>query len=349
MGKDFSIAVDAMGGDDSPRVSVQGAVRAFTEDGINLVLVGHEKVLKKELKRLGSAARKIPIVHAEEVVGMDESAITPLRQKKNSSIRRCAELVRRGEAQGVVTIGNTGAAFAVAKTLIGTLPGVDRPAIAAFLPTMSGQTVLLDVGANVSAKTHQLREFAVMGHFYAQVIQGEEHPKIGLLSVGEEKGKGTDLTREVYEVLQETGLNFVGNVEGRDIFNGQVDVVVCDGFVGNAILKSVESMASLLARMLREELNQSWKGRLGSFLGRQAFEALRLRTDPNEVGAAPLLGVDAAFFVGHGSSTARGVQSSIRRAAEFLAVDVHINIRKKLAVMHGKEETLLGDRNKGSL
>ncbi len=236
------IAVDAMGGDFAPQSPVQGAFQAAVEDGTSILLVGDRARLEAELAKLGDHGGRIEIVHAEEVVGMDEPAITPIRKKRRSSIRLCAELVKEGRAQAMVTAGNTGAAMIVAKMVIGTIAGVDRPALAAVLPNQTGRTVLLDVGANVDTKPQHLREFAVMGHFYAQEVLGTASPRIGLMSIGEEEGKGTDLTREVFKVLKRTGLNFVGNVEGRDVFNGSVDVIVCDGFVGNVVLKSAEAL-----------------------------------------------------------------------------------------------------------
>ncbi|HEX2252597.1 MAG TPA: phosphate acyltransferase PlsX [Thermoanaerobaculia bacterium] len=338
------IAVDAMGGDHAPRAAVEGAWRAVTEDGARVLLVGRREAVVTELARLapGPPPPGLEIVHAEEVVGMDEPAITPIRRKRASSVRLCAELVREGRAAAMVTAGNTGAAMIVAKMVIGTLPGVDRPALAAVLPNDGGRTVLLDVGANVESKPSHLRQFAVMGHFYAQEVIGTRAPRIGLLSIGEEEGKGTDTTREVFKVLKTTGLNFVGNVEGSDVFNGAVDVVVCDGFVGNVLLKGAEAVAQLLGRMLREELAVSARTRLGYLAARPAFDALRRRTDYREYGAATLLGVESGCFIGHGRSNARAIQSSVRRAVEFATAELAAKIRDKVAVLHSEEERLLG-------
>jgi glycerol-3-phosphate acyltransferase PlsX len=316
------IAVDAMGGDHAPRCAVEGAVRAAREDGT-------------------ASEPRVELVHAEEVVGMDEPAITPIRKKRRSSIRICAQLVKEDRAQAMVSAGNTGAAMIVAKMVIGTIPGVDRPALAAILPNARGRTVLLDVGANVDTKPAQLREFAVMGHFYAQEVIGTPSPKIGLLSIGEEEGKGTDLTREVFKVLKKTGLNFVGNVEGRDVFNGNADVIVCDGFVGNVVLKSAESLAELFGRMLREELSRSPRTRAGYLLAKPAFARFRTRTDYSEYGAAPLLGVNGGCFIGHGRSNAKAVQNAIRRAVEFSTAALANKIRDKVAELHSQEERLL--------
>jgi glycerol-3-phosphate acyltransferase PlsX len=283
-------------------------------------------------------------VHADEVVGMDEPAITPIRKKRRSSLRLCAELVREGKAQAMVTAGNTGAAMIVAKMVIGTVSGVDRPALAAVLPNRSGRTVLLDVGANVNSKPIHLRQFAVMGHFYAQEVLGMASPRIGLLSIGEEEGKGNDLTREVFRVLKTTGLNFLGNVEGRDVFDGTVDVIVCDGFVGNVVLKSAESLAEFLGGLLREEIEGSPRGKLGYLFTKPMFDRLRERTDYRQYGAAPLLGVNGGCLIGHGRSNAEAVHNAIRRAAEFSAAQLDRKIRDKIAELHRQEERLLAAR-----
>ncbi|HUO86091.1 MAG TPA: phosphate acyltransferase PlsX [Thermoanaerobaculia bacterium] len=336
------IAVDAMGGDHAPRSAVEGAVSVARQDGVGILLVGDRQVVARELALIDRVPGHLEVVHADQVVGMDDPAVSAIRQKRRSSLRICADLVAEGRAQAMFTAGNTGAAMIAAKVVIGTIPGVDRPALAAVLPNDGGRTVLLDVGANVDTKPSQLREFAVMGHFYAQEVLGTPSPRIGLLSIGEEEGKGTDLTREVFKVLKTTGLNFIGNVEGRDVFNGSTDVVVCDGFVGNVLLKGAEALALLLGRMLREELANDARTRLGYAMARPAFDALRRRTDYREYGAAPLLGVDAGCFIGHGRSNARAVESSIRRAVEFTTADLAAKIRDKVAVLHSQEERLLG-------
>ena len=338
------IAVDAMGGDSAPQSAVEGAFRAAREDGCSILLVGDRSRVEAELRRLGSLDGRIEIVHAEEVVGMDEPAITPIRKKRRSSLRLCAELVHEGRAQAMVTAGNTGAAMIAAKMVIGTVSGVDRPALAAVLPNRQGRTVLLDVGANVDSKPVHLREFAVMGHFYAQEVIGTPSPRIGLLSIGEEEGKGTDLTREVFKGLKTTGLNFVGNVEGGDLFDGSVDVIVCDGFVGNVVLKSAEGLAEFILRMLREEISGSPRGKLGYQLAKPAFDRFRERTDYSEYGAAPLLGLNGGCFIGHGRSNARAVQNAIRRATEFSNARLDRKISDKIAELHRQEERLLGNR-----
>jgi len=340
----MQIAVDAMGGDHAPQSPVEGAVRAATEDGTSIFLVGDRARVEAELARLGVAGhRRLEVIHAEEVVGMNEPAITPIRKKRRSSIRLCAELVKEGRAQAMVTAGNTGAAMISAKMIIGTVSGVDRPALAAVLPNMNGRTVLLDVGANVDSKPIHLREFAVMGHFYAQEVIGTPSPRIGLMSIGEEEGKGNDVTREVFKVLKTTGLNFLGNVEGRDVFNGNADVIVCDGFVGNVILKSAEALAEMIFRMLREEVESSARTKAGYVLAKPAFDRFRQRTDYREFGAAPLLGVNGGCFIGHGRSNPRAIQNAIRRAVEFSAAQLDRKIHDKIAELHSQEERLLGE------
>lgn len=326
------IAVDAMGGDFAPRAVVEGAARAAAE-GIGVFLVGDRRVIERELELLGLDPHGTPhllIEHAEQVVAMEERAIA-VAKKRQASMRVCARLVKEGRAQAMVTAGNTGAALIVAKTVIGTLPGVDRPALVGVFPNRSGRTVVLDVGANVNAKASHLCQFAVMGHFYAQEILGTAKPRVGVLSNGEEEGKGTEVTREVYKMLQRTDLNFVGNVEGRDIFRGSVDVIVCDGFVGNAVLKASESLASYLGSLMKSELRSSLRTVLGYWLAQPALQEFRRLTDWSEYGAAPLLGVKAGVFIGHGRSSAKAIGNAIRRAAEFCEAGLGERIHAKLA------------------
>jgi glycerol-3-phosphate acyltransferase PlsX len=335
----LAVAVDAMGGDHAPRAAVQGARLAALEGPAEILLVGRAEKIERELVRLGGPVTHLEVVHAEEVVSMEETG-TSVRRKRSSSVARCAELVRDGRAQSMVSAGNTGAAMVAAKLLIGAIPGVDRPALAAVFPNRRGRTVVLDVGANLESKPEQLRQFAVMGHFYARELLGTTAPRIGLLSIGEEEAKGTDLTREAFQALANTGLNFVGNVEGRDVFNGEADVVVCDGFVGNVLLKSAESMAEMIVGMMREELRRSPRTRLGGWLAKPAFVNFKRRTDYTEYGAVPLLGVQGGCFIGHGRSNAKAMKNAIRSAIEFCAADLHVKIRDKVAELHAEEARL---------
>ncbi|MXX75406.1 MAG: phosphate acyltransferase PlsX [Holophagales bacterium] len=327
------IAVDAMGGDHAPRTVVEGALLAARENGLRLLLVGRREVLEREIEELESVASdldRIEIVHAREVVGMGESALA-VRRKRDSSVRVCARLVREGRAAAMLTAGNTGAALVAGKMVIGVAPGVDRPALAVTMPRRVGRTILLDAGANVDSKPHQLRQYAVMGHYLAQQLLRMRSPRIGLLSIGEEVGKGTELVREAFKALDATGLNFVGNVEGRDVFSGAADVVVCDGFVGNAILKSAESLAEFIGSQLREEMSRNWRTKFGYLLARPAFESFKSRIDYSEYGGAPMLGLRGGCFVAHGRSSARAIHNAVRRAVEFCEADIHLKVSAKLS------------------
>ena len=328
------IALDAMGGDEAPTSNVAGAI-SYLESYPNhtILLVGDETVLKSEVDRLAppQAVRKgLEIVHASEVVDMDEPPITPIRKKRDASVRVAATAVREGDAAAMVSAGNTGAAMICAKMVIGTSPGVDRPALCAVLPNRKGHTVLLDVGANVDSKPEQLRQFAVMGHFFSQELQSSQRPRIGLLSIGEEQGKGTDTIKETFGVLERTGVNFIGNVEGGDVFSGDVDVVVCDGFVGNVLLKSAESLASMVAEMLREEIDGRLLSRLGMLVALPSVNKFKTRVDYSEIGGAPLLGLKGACFIAHGRSSPKAIRNAIRGAVEFTEHGTSEKISKKL-------------------
>ncbi len=336
------IAVDAMGGDLAPRAAVAGAVAAALRDGVDISLVGDRAAIGRELERWGRPDGHVEVVHAAEVVGMDEPA-TAVRRKRHSSLVICAEMVRDGQADAMVTAGNTGAAMVAAKLAMGTISGVHRPALAAVFPNRRGRTVVLDVGANVDSRPEHLRQFAVMGHFYAQEVIGTPRPRIGLLSIGEEDMKGTEVTRDAGKALAATGLNFVGNVEGHDVFNGECDVVVCDGFVGNVLLKAAESMAELIVGMMREELHRTSRTQFGGWLARPAFLNFQRRTDYAEYGAVPLLGVPGGCFIGHGRSNAKAIRNAILRAVEFCDAELHAKIRDKVAVLRAEEARLAAE------
>src|SRR5207244_5865246 len=262
-----------MGGDHAPHEIVKGALLAVSEYPVEVILVGQEEVVRKELA-VADSLRHIEVVDAREVIEMEDTALAPLRRKRNSSVRVCANLVSEGRADAFVSAGNTGATWTSARAVMGMIEGVSRPALAAILPNANDHTLLLDVGANVDAKPNHLREFAVMGHFYAQMVFGIASPRVGLLSIGEEEGKGNELTKEVFRVLKETGLNFIGNAEGRDVYNGNADVVVCDGFIGNVVLKASEAIGEMLTRTIREELMRNWRRKLGGLLAKNAFDEL---------------------------------------------------------------------------
>ena len=337
----ITVAVDAMGGDHAPAAVVRGAVDALQEADCSLILVGDETTIRDILSDRKFDNGRLEIVDTDEVVGMQEPATTPIRQKRRSSVRLCADLVHQGRAHGMVSAGNTGAAMIVAKMVIGTIEGVDRPALSMLVPNPKGSTLVLDVGANVDSKAEYLRQFAVLGHSYAQEILGTSSPRVGLLSIGEEEGKGTDLTREVFKIMESGSLNFVGNVEGRDVFAGTVDVIICDGFVGNVLLKSCESLVELMAHLVNEEIQKSWISRLGYFLARPAFARLRRCVDSTEYGAAQLLGIKGACFIGHGNSNAKAIKNSVLKATEFCQADLHLKMREKIAELHRFEVQLL--------
>ena len=326
----MKIAVDAMGGDHGPAVVVEGAVAAVHETGASTILVGDQAAIDREITRLGAGGLDLEVRHASQVVGMAESPSLALRRKRDSSLRVAAELVRDGKAAAFISAGNTGAAMAISMFVIGVLRGIDRPAIAAVLPNLRGYTVLLDVGANVAPKPWHLFQYALMGHVYARDILGVDRPRVGLLSVGEEEGKGNDLTREAYEQLRESHLNFVGNCEGRDIYNGNCDVVVTDGFTGNVALKISESLAEMLGAMIREELSRDLRSKLGAALAMPAFARFRRRVDYTEMGGAPLLGIDGAAVICHGASPVKAIKNAVRVAGEWAKAGLNEHIRAAL-------------------
>jgi glycerol-3-phosphate acyltransferase PlsX len=341
-----------MGSDRAPKPEIEGAIHAARHYGVRVLLVGPETVLKSELERHPSASRlPIEIVHASEVITMDDKAVQAVRAKRDSSIRVGLRLVREGQAAGFVTAGNTGAAMASAKMVLGALPGVDRPALAAVLPTASGTAaILLDVGANVDCKPHNLEQFAVMGEIYFRSmfggikfgdpkpgrfgLGGGKSPRVGLLSIGEEETKGNELTRESFQLLKQLPLNFVGNVEGRDLFNGHVDVIVADGFVGNVALKTSEGVARMIRTVLKESLRATITSQVGYMLSRSAFSDFKKRIDHTEYGGAPLLGLKGVCIITHGSSNANAIKNAVRVAAEFSERHINESIERGLAALH---------------
>jgi len=327
------VALDAMGGDRGPEVNIEGAVAAARELGLTILLVGNEEDLDRSLRRHSTNGLGITICHAPETVGMDESPSAALRKKKHSSIRVGLELVKKGEADAFISAGNTGAVMATAMITLGSLPGVERPAIALIVPTLRGQSILLDAGANADCKPRHLLQFAIMGDVYARQVMGKKSPTVGLLSIGEEESKGNELTREAFKELEEErSLNFTGNVEGRDVFSGAADVIVCDGFTGNIALKISESAAEFFTVLLKEELEKGLVGKLGALLTRGAFRRFKKRVDYTEYGGAPLLGVGGICIISHGRSTAKAIKNAIRVAAECVENGVIEHIRKGIAV-----------------
>src|SRR5207248_4489176 len=330
------VAVDAMGSDRAPKPEVEGAILACRHYDVQVVLVGREAEIREELKReieKHPTVKNLPIdvVHATEVIGMGEKAATAIRTKRDSTIRVGTRLVREGRAAGFVTAGNTGAAMATAKMVLGALPGVDRPALAAVFPTAAGTAaILLDVGANVDSKPHNLEQFAIMGEIYYRSIFGKNRPRVGILSIGEEESKGNELTREAYKLVKTLPLNFKGNVEGRDLYNGNLDVIVCDGFVGNVALKISEGMVQTVRYLLKESLRATITRQVGYLLARRAFDDFKKRLDYSEYGGAPLLGVKGVCIVGHGSSNSNAIKNAIRIAAEGARAGITSKIEDEL-------------------
>jgi glycerol-3-phosphate acyltransferase PlsX len=331
------IALDAMGTDRAPKPEIEGAIQAARNYGVRVVLVGQEPVVRAELARYPAAAGlPIEIAHASEVITMDDKAMQAVRAKRDSSLRVGLRLVRDGQAAGFVTAGNTGAAMATAKMVFGGIPGVDRPALAAVFPTSVGTAAaLLDVGANVDCEPQNLAQFAVMGEIYFRNMFGTPRPRVGLLSIGEEETKGNQLTRDAFQLLKQLPLNFVGNVEGRDLYGGQVDVIVADGFVGNVALKTSEGVANLVRATLKETLKATITRQVGYLLSRSAFADFKKRLDHTEYGGAPLLGVKGVCFITHGSSNANAIKNAIRVAAEFAERKINDKIEKELATIRG--------------
>lgn len=327
-----TIAVDAMGGDAAPKAEVEGAIQAARSLGVRVILVGREDLLKRALAaQNGHAGLPIEIVHASEQVTMQDSAARAVRTKRDSSIRVASRLVREGAAQGVVSAGNTGAAMATAKMVQGMVPGVHRPALAFTFPTTKGTpVVMMDLGANVDCSAQMLAQFAVMGEIYARVILHIPKPRVGLLSIGEEEHKGNELTRAATPLLKSLPLDFMGNVEGRDLYTAKANVIVCDGFTGNVALKVSEGLIEVIKHMLHESLQATLPRKIGSLLAKEAFADLKKNLDYSEYGGALLLGVRGVCIICHGRSNANAIKNAIRVAAEFAEADVNQRIETEL-------------------
>src|SRR5262245_22020955 len=328
-----TIAVDAMGGDHAPKSEVEGAVQAARTLGVKVVLVGQEALVRRELDHYEDHRRlPIEVVNAHERITMDDSAAKAVRSKRDSSMRVASRLVRDGVAQGFVSAGNTGAVMATAKMVQGVVPGVARPALAGVFPTMERDSpvVVVDVGANVDCSPRMLAQFAVMGEIYSRIILGRPRPRVGMLSIGEEDHKGNEVTRSAAALLRTLNLNFIGNVEGRHIYGGTVDVVVCDGFIGNVALKVSEGLVDMVKHLLRESLESTISGKIGYALSKSAFGNFRKRVDYSEYGGAPLLGVRGVCIICHGRSNANAVKNAIRVAKEFSEGRVNQRIEEEL-------------------
>lgn len=321
-----------MGGDKAPRAMIEGAKDALDDFPFleRLFLVGDEGTLKSEFDAVGLADRRAEIVPASEVVGMGESPVQAIRKKKDSSISVAVDLVKQRTCEAVVSAGNTGAAVAAATIKLRTLPGIERAGIASPLPNENGPCNIVDAGANVDAKPSHLLQYAIMGAVYARHVQGKENPIVGLMSVGEEEGKGTDFTREVFELLRDSRLNFKGNVEGHDLFETPLDVVVCDGFTGNVVLKSCEATAKIMFKWLKCEINSSPFRQMGALMAKGAFKATLERGNYETYGGSPLLGVNGITIIGHGSSSRRAVKNAIRVAGESVRHQVNPHIEEEI-------------------
>lgn len=327
------IAVDAMGSDRRPKPEIEGALLAVRHyPGVKVLLVGPEDRLKQELASHPTAhSAPVEVVHASQIIGMDDKPVQAARGKRDSSMHVGLRLVKEKKVVGFVTAGNTGAAMATAKMVLGTLPGVDRPALANVFPTSTGRpAIMIDVGANVDSKPQNLAQFAVMGEIYYRAIFGKSKPTVGLLSIGEEETKGNELTRQTFALMKDLPVNFIGNVEGRDLYNGRVDVIVCDGFVGNVALKISEGLVEAVRFLLKESLNSTVASQVGALLARKAFTNFGRRLDYSEYGGAPLLGIKGVAIVGHGRSNANAIKNAIRVAKQFYESGVNARIEQEL-------------------
>lgn len=325
------IALDAMGGDFAPAVTIEGAIETVNEsEDIEIALVGDESSIKRELSGKRYPPTRLQIRHASQIVGMDEPALAAIRKKKDSSIRRAIELVKSREADAVVSAGHSGVAMAMALLTFGASEGVHRPAIATVMPTLKGPFVLIDAGANVDCDPENLLQFALMGDAYCRTMFNNPEPKIALLSIGEEDTKGNLLTKEAFKLLRGTKMRFIGNIEGKDIFSGNADVVVCDGFTGNIVLKTSEGLAEVIMKMLKRELADGTTGRIGYLLVKPALRNFRKKTDYAEYGGAPLLGINGTCIISHGRSSSKAIRNALKVASEFSKKKVHEIIAEEI-------------------
>lgn len=324
-----------MGGDHAPRAIVEGAVEAARAYEHHIVLVGQTDAIERELARLGSRPRNLSIHHAGSVIGMSESASVSVRRKKDASVCVCADLHKAGEVDAIVTAGHTGAAVAATTLKLRLLDGIDRPGIGIAFPTLKGPSFLIDVGANIETKPLHYLQYAVMGDVYFRAILGKRNPTVGILNIGEEDTKGTEIIKEARKLLEKSKLNFIGNVEGRDIFNGKVDIIVCDGFVGNVVLKVAESIVEVIGQLLKKNLKKNYMTMAGAFLSKSAFKALKREVDYTEYGGAPLLGIDGICIISHGSSNPNAIKNAVRVAGEFVRCRINERIVQDAALLKG--------------
>jgi len=326
----MKIVVDAMGSDEAPQVEVAGCVQAAEEFGYDIVLVGDKSRIESELKKHSYHDDKISVVNASQVIEMHDPAAISVRRKRDSSIVVGLELVKRGQADAFMSAGNTGAVVCAATLSLRLLPGIERPGIAITMPSLTGTSVMIDVGANIDPKPLHLLQYGIMADAYSHYILGRERPTVGLLNVGEEESKGTEFLKDAHTLLAESRLNFIGNIEGRGIYAGKADIVICDGYVGNVILKVSESVAYTIVELLKREIKSNIIATLGAVLSSSAFNELKKKMDYSEYGGAPLLGVDGRCIICHGSSTPKAIKNAIRVAAEFVERDVNKHIIEEL-------------------
>ncbi|MFA5147064.1 MAG: phosphate acyltransferase PlsX [Candidatus Omnitrophota bacterium] len=326
----MKIVLDAMGGDNAPAVEVEGAIQAMQEFGHDIVLVGDEKRINEELAKHGGKPDKVSILHAPEVIEMSEPAAISVRRKRHSSIVVGLELLKHGEADSFVSAGNTGAVVCASTLSLRLLPGIERAGIAIVIPALTGTSLIIDVGANINPKPIHLLQYGIMSDAYSRYILHKDDPTVGLLNVGEEETKGTEFIKEAHTLLSESKLNFIGNMEGRDIYSGKADIVLCDGFVGNVILKVSESVVDTIMQLLKKEIKSSIIATVGAVLSSSAFNELKKKMDYSEYGGAPLLGVDGSCIISHGSSSPKAIKNAIRVAAEFVRQDVNKHIVEEL-------------------
>jgi glycerol-3-phosphate acyltransferase PlsX len=324
------VVVDAMGGDFGPQVSVEGALKATQEDKIDIILVGREDLIKSELDKLGQSEAKITIVNASETISMGEGLLS-FRKKQRSSIKVGTQLVKDKEADAFVSTGNTAAVVYISKKTLGALKGVDKPALSLLTPTLKGYTLLIDVGANVNCRPHHLEQFAVMGNIFMESVVGLKEPKVGLMSIGEEKTKGNELTKEVFKRLQTSTLNFIGNIEGKDVYSGKADVIVSDGFTGNVALKVSEGVIETFFQLARTEIMKNIFSQIGFFLMKRNLKKIFKKIDYSEYGGAPLLGINGACIIGHGRSSSHAVKNAVKLAKKFVLSNVQEKIQVEMA------------------
>ena len=329
MSKNITVAVDAMGGDNAPFEIVKGAVEAVNEFGVNIKLVGVESAVKEELVKYKYDTSKIEVIHASEIITTDEAPTTAIRRKKDSSMVVALNLVKNKEADAFVSAGSTGAVLTGATFIIGRIKGIERPALGTCLPTIKGFTFLLDSGSNVDCKPKYLEQFAKMGSVYAEHVMGIKKPKVGLVNIGAEKEKGNALTKEVYEILENTDINFSGNIEPRDIPFGKADVIVCDGFVGNTILKFAEGLSMALLKIIKGEITKGLY-KFAALALKKPFGNVKSRLDSEEVGGAPFLGLKSLVVKAHGSSEAKGIRNAIKQCTIFVENDIVSKIEENL-------------------